>query len=208
MAISEKRRLEVQTAIEQWLTVTAGKASTQDFWAGFPDIPKPTFYRWVANVRDSGRPARKAIAESRKAARALAQADKEVATAAALAETRQHMPEAVAVEAINPVSNATVIQMVHECIGHARRALAHCVAEDGRIRNFKGFLQASNHQRVAIETLARVAERLADAQKIEQIHAAILEEITAADPATAARIVERLQRLRPAWSSERPDTRH
>jgi hypothetical protein len=96
-------------------------------------------------------------------------------------------------------TNSNAIDLVHECIGHARKALAFCMTEDGGIRNLKGFIGASSHQRASVETLARIAERMNDAQKIQQIQDAMLEEIRLESPEVAARIYKRIDAVLATW---------
>jgi hypothetical protein len=88
---------------------------------------------------------------------------------------------------------------VRVCIQHAETVVKYCTLEDGRIRNPRLYLQASNHMRASVESLAKIAERLNDAQRIEQVHKAIFEEIRACDPETAERILQRLQHLQETW---------
>jgi hypothetical protein len=56
-------------------------------------------------------------------------------------------------------------------MSHARLVVGYCQTEDGRVRNPKLLLQASSHLRASIE----------------QIHAALFEEIRAVDPAPSPR---------------------
>ena len=195
MGLSHERRGEVEREIERWL-IDHSNGKVEDIYPAYPDIPKSTFYRWFGRVRDSGVPGKKAVKKTKKKARALAT---KATPRRAAKQVENVLPEPVTPDQISPLANTTAIVLVHECIGHAKEALAYCRTSEGKMRNPSLFLKASSHMRASVETLTKVSERLMDAQKTEQVHAAIFEEIRAAAPDTALRIMDRIQKLKQSW---------
>lgn len=188
MVVSKTRKAEIKQEIADWIEISGHDQEVEKFRAGFPEVSRATFYRWLKTARISA--ARKEVTEVVKTAQEIrGEAEEGIRTT---------LPVVVTPDSISLISNSNAIAIIHECITSAKEAVAHC-RTDGRIRNLKGFLQANRALLSAVETLSKVSERLMDIQKIEQFHAAIFDEIRKVDPATARRILERMQQLQKTW---------
>jgi hypothetical protein len=203
MAVSAERRKEVQDAIRARLAEGVSRGDGVKIAADFPDVPKSTILRWYQSaVAEAGQTqhaqARAAVSDAKQAARE-SRRRKGPARATPYRALKASLPTPVTPETINPMAARTAIDQVRVCIQHAETVVKYCTLEDGRIRNPRLYLQASNHMRASVESLAKIAERLNDAQRIEQVHKAIFEEIRACDPETAERILQRLQHLQETW---------
>lgn len=189
MAVSAKRKEKFSKAVEDWL-MSGANTPLADLRAAWMDIPKATFYRVVkertlatGRTKPDG-----AIEQARKLAK--------VATDGVVDHVvKQMLPVAVSPAALRTVSSLSAVDLIEECIGHAREAITFCKKDDGSIRNLKGFLAASAHLRGSVDTMARVVERINDAQRINEILDAILQEVTAESQETAQRILGRIQRI-------------
>lgn len=208
MAVSAERREQAREDIRQWIEEHGvNRGDGLKLAERYPDVATSTFLRWYQQAvldAKAGKKqvARRQVAEAKKAAkdgrrRKKTPHNSTSKTAANTASTV--LPEPVSPETINPLAARSAIDQVRECIQHADTVVQYCTLDDGRIRNPNLYLKASAHMRASVETLAKVAERLNDAQRIEQIHKVIFEEIRKADPATAKRILDRLQHLQVMW---------
>lgn len=203
MSVPAERRKQVQQEIAEWV---AGHGKRHGDGAvlseRYPDVPTSTLLRWYkAEIHKLGAGAHQVARAAVKVAKTeakKAQQRKTRSRRVTLGKTKPLLPEPVTPEAINP-STRSAIDQVRECVQHAENVLDYCTNDEGQIRNPKLYLAASNHMRNSVETLAKISERLNDAQRIEQVHAAIFEEIRKADPATAERILIRLQHLQELW---------
>ncbi|MBA1444847.1 MAG: hypothetical protein M3H12_00360 [Chromatiales bacterium] len=178
MAVSKTRKIEIQQEIAEWIETRGTNLEVEKFRARFPEVSRATFYRWVKTARISA-----AHKEASNTVNVAQELKNETANA-----VRTALPIVVTPETVSPIADSNVISIIHECINSAKEAVAHC-RTDGRILNFKGFLQANRALLSSIETLTKVSERLMDMQKIEELHAAVFEEIRKADPTTARRIL-------------------
>lgn len=194
MSAKTQRREHVQEAIIAWILAGGDDEKVEAFRQQFADVPRRTFYRWLKEARlaAGNRTPAPAVVRARELAREQAPEK-----AAELVGTL--MPHPVTPNSISPVGNVTAIEMVKECITHARKAMEHALRPDGKIANAKLYLAASAHQRASIETLNKISERLNDAAKIEHIQAAIIGEIRKESPETAERILRRIESILAAW---------
>lgn len=206
MELTTERREEIQAAIRQWVDEHgARRGDGVALAARFSDAPKSTVLRWYKQIVNAAganpkKVSKEAAKQSKKDAKAIRLTpDKRTARRKAGLAVREVLPEPVTPEAINPMATRTAIDQVRDCIQHADNVVQYCTLEDGRIRNPTLYLKASNHMRASVESLAKIAERLNDAQRIEQVHAAIFEEISKADRDTAERILQRIQNLQETW---------
>lgn len=79
------------------------------------------------------------------------------------------------------------------------RVMAECEGAEGQLLDPKLFLQANSQLLACVSTQARVTELLYDAQRIDEMQQAMLDEVTAADPETAKRILKRFRSLMQRW---------
>lgn len=202
MAVSAERRKEVQDAIRARLAEGVSRGDGVKIAADFPDVPKSTILRWYqAAVAEAGQTphaqARAAVVEAKRAARD--EKKRKGTRTTPHRALKAALPTPVSPETINPLAARSAIEQVRVCIQHAETVVQYCTLPDGKIRNPRLYLQASNHMRASVESLAKIAERLNDAQRIEQVHAVIFEEIRACAPEVAERILQRLQNLQESW---------
>lgn len=183
MAVSKARKAEIKQELVDWLTAGGGDLEVESFRQRFPEVSRTTFFRYLKEARIVA--GRKEVAETLKTAQELREAD---------AVARQMLPVPVTPDMVMPVSNSNALEVLAEVMTMARRVAENCERE-GKIRNQKGFLQAARTLLASVDTAARVSERLHDAQRIEQMHAAIFEEIRKESPETAGRILQRIQDL-------------
>ena len=183
MAVTQEDKLKVQKRIRLWL-VSPGGDKLEDVRRQYHHIPKPTFFRWLKECK----------AENPNAGR-----DRAIAEARELggepAAVRAMMPVPVSPADVKSVSPLNAVALIHECIGLGREVVDYCRGADGKIRNVKGALSASAHMRASVDTLARVVERVNDAQRINDILDMMITEIAKESPEAAQRILARMQAI-------------
>lgn len=166
--------------------------------AKYPEVPKPTFYRWVQKVQGSGAYVAAAAKEIKKTAPRRAKKATQNAEKLA-ARVVDQLPPAIRPEDVASTGFISVAEKINQCMQHADKVLALCEVEDGRIRNPKLYLQASKHMLSAMETAAKITAVLMDANRLEQFHRAIFERLRYRDPEVVALILEDLQALNAQW---------
>jgi hypothetical protein len=89
-----------------------------------------------------------------------------------------------------------------DAIGHVRRCIraaedvaAHARGPDGRVRNPRLLLQATDSLRRSLETATRLQQALRDLQSVQAFHRGVLDEVAKESPEVAQRIIRRLDRL-------------
>jgi hypothetical protein len=158
-----------------------------------------TLYRWVDSILASGQPeeqASRAIVAAAAARSALP--DPAASVAASVASELPTIPK---MEHIASQGAIPIIDRLNTCLSVAEQLMAHARTDDGKVRNSKLLLTASEHLRRCIDTAARITDTLMRAEKIERYHAAIMEEIGAESPETAERMLGRLSRLTATWGN-------
>lgn len=174
----------------------------------FPEVQRASFYRWwrLAKVQA----AKAGVIEAQHAARVLAAegsrqhrlSELAVKKANLMADARRitaHLPKAITPDSILPVPKTSTVELIGLCINNALRVMAACESGEGKIEDAKMLLQASNHLLACITTQAKVTELLFDAQRIDQLHGAMIGEITNIDPEVGRRILEKLRTLLGQW---------
>ena len=85
-----------------------------------------------------------------------------------------------------------VLDKLRQCVQVADDLMAYARHEDGKPRNAKLLLGASEHLRKSLETATRLYEALRQVDAVDRMHDAIMQEISAESPELAERIVLRL----------------
>lgn len=183
MAVSKARKAEIKQELVDWLTAGGGDLEVESFRQRFPEVSRTTFFRYLKEARIVA--GRKDVVETLKTAQELREAE---------AEARKALPVPIYPDMLMPVTNSGAAQVIAEVAKMARRSADKC-EHAGKIRNLRGYQQAARLLLETANTASRVAERLHDAQRIEQMHAAIFEEIRKESPETAGRILQRIQDL-------------
>jgi hypothetical protein len=157
---------------------------------------RTTLYRWASELEASGKPDQHVVRKVREAAaaRAVIAADPAVAAAA---EVGARLPALVKVEHVVSAGAIPVMDRLNQCVMAAAQAVDHARLEDGRIRNAKLLLAASEHMRRCVETAGRITEVMMRAERVERFHAAIIEEIGKEAPVVAERLAMRLAAICP-----------
>jgi hypothetical protein len=81
------------------------------------------------------------------------------------------------------------------CLATSEKLIAYALDENGRPRNVRLLLAASEHRRRVIETAARCKPILSDSDKIDIFNDAVFSEISKESPETVIRILDRLRDL-------------
>jgi hypothetical protein len=161
---------------------------------------RTTLFRWIDQILASGRPDQH-LAKVVEAAAVERIAKESAPRSGMAAEVRTKLPAIVKVEHIVTAGVVPVIERLNTCLGAADQLMAHARNDDGKVRNSRLLLAASEHLRRCVDTAARITDTLMRAEKVERYHAAIIEEIAAENPATAERILMRISRLTAAWGN-------
>lgn len=147
---------------------------------------KPTLYRWMDGVlggtkpgkgKPPGQEARKTIRMAEEAGRQLVGGTDQgglAGTIPLMAHLRVLMDD---------VANV--------------RALAH--HPDGKVKNARLLLQASDALRRNLESIMKIQASMAELSALERFHRAIMDELRLESPELAQRVVDRLTRLAGEW---------
>lgn len=163
-----------------------------------------TLYRWVDAILATGRADEHAARTI--AAAGEAQAAKAPAAPLTPAEVGERvatkLPTVPRVEHIASAGAIPIITRLNTCLTVAEDLMRHARTDEGKVRNSRLLLGASEHLRRCLETAAKITDTIMRADKIERFHAAIVEEIMKESPATAERILGRLSAITSGWSVE------
>jgi hypothetical protein len=166
-------------------------------------IGRGTGFRWIAELLGDGAPEK---AEETATPAAPAAPPPPVATAAtppppaAPPAPADPAPDALEGEVLAPTAPAgsdTTIRATAEladCLAIARQLVDHARDENGRPRNVRLLLAASEHRRRVIETAARVQATLLEHGKLDEWNSALFAEIQKSDPESHRRICEAMRR--------------
>jgi len=200
MAVSNETRSEVQDRISRLLEQYGKDYNFTLLLAEYPDVAKPTFYRWVNKIHSSGVPGQNAIRKARKRVKHKTKKEdiKTVHQQAALAVVEQ-LPTPPTVHETHGMSLDQVAVELNRCIDNANKVVEYAKREDGQVRNAKLLLTASEHLRRTIETSARLMEMLWDIKRTEQFHQAIFRRLKERDPAFVELILNDLKQLNIDW---------
>ena len=89
-----------------------------------------------------------------------------------------------------------VIEKLQACIRAAEQVMAYARTEDGRVRNVKALLAASQHLRRSLETAIKVQQTMMELAEVEKFHQAIFDVLREETPELVERVVRRLHQLR------------
>lgn len=159
---------------------------------------RSTLYRWVAELLASGRPGQRLASKVREAAAERAARTPDPAAEVA-AEVAAKLPAPVRVDEVVGTGPIPVIDHLRKCTKAADDVIAYARTTEGRVRNAKLLLTASEHMRRTIETAARLYEAMRSVNQVDAFHAAIIEEIARESPEVAGRILERVAVLSNQW---------
>jgi hypothetical protein len=164
---------------------------------------RSTLFRWAAALLASGRAGQHLARKVRAATAERAVRVPAAPAADAAREAVERLPVAVRPEDIaggpGPIA---VIERLQTCIRAAEQVMAHARDAEGRVRNARALLAATETLRRCLETAARLHEAMRSVNDVDRFHAAVLAEVAKEAPETAERIVQRLTHLARAWGGD------
>jgi hypothetical protein len=165
-------------------------------------ISRTTAYRWLAEIMESGQPlahlhARVAEATAARAASAATPAADAAREGTGLIP---RPPSVMAAIAGGRHGDLSFMSLLEACIGDAQQILAFARTEDGRVRNARLILAASQHMRQTLETAAKIQQSVLSIANIDEFHNAILAELSACAPEVGEKVVQRLRQLVSRWA--------
>lgn len=156
---------------------------------------RSTIYRWVGNILKDGRAGQHLARVVREAAERR-EATKQPPAAAEVAKS---LPAVVGPQQIASEGAIAIIDRLNSCLATADQLMRHARHEDGKVRNAKLLLAASEYLRRCLETAARIADQMREVNQVDRFHAAIIEEIGKESAECAERIQRRLATLAAEW---------
>ena len=157
-------------------------------------VSRSTLFRWANAVLASGKPGQHLAMRVKEAATERAARTPDPAADAAR-EAPVKLPAAVRVEDVTGFSAIKIIEHLQECVRAARDVMQHARHEDGKVRNSRLLLAASERLRRSLETEVRLFGSLRSAQRVDQFHDEIIGAIAAEAPQTAERLLVRLGQI-------------
>lgn len=162
----------------------------------YPNVKKPTWYRWVNEIKSGGVAARKAA----EVVKAKADRDKQLLPRENTEQRIiENLPELVRPGDVANTGFVPVMNEIQRAIDRANHLMDYCESDNGQIRNPKLYLMASRHVLESLRTAAQVSNQLMDAQQTERFHQAIIESIMDVDRELAERVIRRLKDLNISW---------
>jgi hypothetical protein len=206
MASGAELRGEFEAAVLAEVTRTGGMGMDRDrlikeFAAR--GCKPPTLYRWYRAVMASGRPAARVKSVVKKAAarRAKRAADP---SADAAREVADKLPVPVRVEDVAGTGALGIIERLQHVLTAAEDVMKHARTEDGKVRNARLLVGASEHLRRSLETAMKLHDAMIAVQKIDAFNGAVIAAIREETPEVAERLVRRLSQLSVRWSGGPP----
>lgn len=171
--------------------------------AEYPDVPKTTFYRWVRQIEGTGAPAAQAIAEAREAVRqdAVELGSESAVVARDLQSIAETMPVVATAGDFSGLNIGEIARRLHSCLMTAATLKNHATGEDGKIRNPKLYLQASEHERRTLDTASRLADQIYDRNQLDQLFEAIFSRLRDRDPEVVRLILADLRAINNGWGA-------
>jgi hypothetical protein len=163
-------------------------------------VSQATLYRWIEASVASGRPGQAMVRAVKKAAaKRAAKSSPARPTARILDDVREHLPAAVRLEDVSGTPTVKIIEELGAVVADLKSIVVHSKTSDGKPRNARLLLQASDRIRACLETAMRIHQALRDDSQIDQLHNAILEEIGRESAEVAQRILVRIDAIAAQW---------
>jgi hypothetical protein len=157
-----------------------------------------TVYRWYAAVMSSGRPGVELTKKITEAVAKRAAASPDPVEDAAR-DVVAILPKLPRIESIVDVGAGPVIDELKKCLNVAWDLMAHARKEDGRPKNAKLLLQASEHLRRVTETMIRLQEAMNQVVQVESFQQAVFDVLREESPPLVERVLKRLRYLNEQW---------
>lgn len=164
---------------------------------------RSTLYRMVDLLLKSGRAGQQLASKVKALAGARAHTSIDPAASAAF-EAAASIPGVVSVMDLsvatgNPID---VMMKLRTCVDVADDLIRHARTDDGKVRNAKMLLGASEHLRRCMATAAQLQEAMLEVAHIERFHAAIFDVLREESPVLVERVLVRIKQLNRQWGVE------
>ena len=165
-------------------------------------VDRATLFRWLAELKKSGRMGAHVADRVRKAAAERAARAPDPAADAA-AEVAAVMPRPLSPGDVAGAGGLVEFSAImSRCVATAERVLRQATAADGTIRQPRLALVASEHLRRCMETAARVATAMHEVNNLARFHAEVVDAVRAESPQPAERLTQRLLQIADRWAPE------
>lgn len=158
-------------------------------------IGQSTLYRWLDALEKSGRAGAHLgkVVQREAEARAQRTADPAADAAREAVEVLPPVPDvSTLVETGGVVS---VVDKLRTCIAIAEELMNHARTEEGKPRNVKLLLAASEHLRRSAQTVVQLQEAMLAVVHVERFHEAIFQVLREEDPALVERILMKFRQV-------------
>ena len=159
-----------------------------------------TRYRWLADFLDSGRAGQALVRRVEDAAAARAARTSDPAAEVAR-EVGELLPKSASPDKMIGSGPIPIMDHLHTVIHAAHEVMAHARTQDGKVRNAKLLLTASDKLRQCLDTATRITTAMNEFSQVQKFHAAVLDELRAESPALAERVLARFNRISTEWGS-------
>jgi hypothetical protein len=157
-----------------------------------------TLYRWVDAALAKAGP--KLAGEVVAAAEARAARTAEPALQAARQAVTTTLPRVPRLEDTAGLGGTIpAIEQLGECVRAAQQVMDYARHADGSVRSAKILLTATEVLRRSLDTAVKLQQAVMEVSQVEKFHAAVFETIREESPATAERLLVRLQQLNAGW---------
>ena len=162
----------------------------------YSHLPEPTFWRYVKEAKQKPpTPALILQARERLAERAATMKNTEVLGTVAANLPAAPSPDYIAKTGAQGESNLNLLEKFHTLYADAMLLRDFATNQDGGVKNPMVFAGSISLRHQLLATALKATEAVYDYRRIAGFWNAVLEEIAAADPEIAKRIMERLHRL-------------
>jgi hypothetical protein len=160
---------------------------------------RSTLYTWVDKALASGKPGQ-VLTQAVKAAAEERAGRTSDPVSEVVAEVAAHLPVAVRPDQMVGMPTVNLIARLGEIVANMDLLIAHSKdKKTGKVRNARLMLAASDRLRACLETAMKVYAAMRDVDQIDQLHAAVLEEIAKESPQVAERILRRIDIIAAKW---------
>ena len=161
---------------------------------------RASIYRWIDAPLKSGKAAMRLTAQIRKDAAARAAAVPDPALDAAR-EAAQIIPVPAMSDIAGYGGTVAFIAKLRQIMQTADSVAKHATHDDGKPRNAKLLLQATETLRRAMETGLKLHQAMREISEVDRFLAAIIEVLRQESPIVAERVVKRLNQLAAEWGA-------
>lgn len=157
-------------------------------------VSQATIYRWIDTSIASGKPGQAAVRAVKKAAakRIGKPGRKSRARPLSLEEMKDRLPAMVRLDEVSSTPTVKLIEELGIVVVDLKALVAHAKTSDGKPRNARLLLMASDRIRACLETAMRIYQAMRDMDQVDRLHDTILEEVGHEAPAVKERILRRL----------------